>query len=223
MSVFTSAGRDRVDAHARRELLRELAGEVDQRGLRHVVRADERARAAARRPTRRSAPRRRARCMYWCHAARTKRSGAGDVRVEHLRDRAEVGVHQRTEHRVDRGVVHDDVAAAERARSSCATAASATSGSPTEPATVTTRAPSAASAAAVSSSSAGLRATTHTSAPAAARRLGDRPADAAGPAGDEHGLAVEPQRGRRDRSQVEPRAALARGATRPRARRVRAG
>ena len=39
------AGRERVDAHARRELLRELTGEMDEGGLGHVVGADERPRS----------------------------------------------------------------------------------------------------------------------------------------------------------------------------------
>ena len=106
-------GRDRVDPHAGRELLRELAGEVDQRGLRHVVRADER-----------TGPQSADRDDVQDHAAvlvhvlvprgAGEAQRCGDVRVEDLRDRAEVGVHQRAEHGIDRGVVDDDVAAPER-------------------------------------------------------------------------------------------------------------
>ena len=78
--------------------------------------------------------------MYRCQRGPGEPQRADDVRVEDLRDRAQVGVHQRSEHGVDRGVVDDDVAAAERLEHR-RTAVSATSGSPTEPATVTTSAP----------------------------------------------------------------------------------
>ena len=46
-AVFTSPGADRVDAHRRRELERELPRHVQQRGLRRVVHADERRRPDA--------------------------------------------------------------------------------------------------------------------------------------------------------------------------------
>ena len=75
MSVFTSAGCDRVDAHGRRELLRELARQVDERGLRHVVRADERAGPHA--ADRHDVQHRRRRAPASTRATRRARSAAG--------------------------------------------------------------------------------------------------------------------------------------------------
>ena len=131
---------------------------------------------------------------------------AGDVGVEDLGDRAEVGVHQRPERGVDRGVVDDDVAAAERVRSSSATAVLGDGRrSPTEPATVHDRRADRRERGRGLLELVGLagddRRRRHR--PAAAR-LGDRAADAARPAGDEHDLAVEPQC-RPGRSRVDHR------------------
>ncbi len=52
--------------------------------------------------------------MCRCQRGPDEAQRRGDVGVEDLGDRAEIGVHQRPEYGVDRGVVDDDVTAPER-------------------------------------------------------------------------------------------------------------
>ncbi len=102
------AGRQGVHAHARCELLGQLARQVDQRRLRDVVGADEGRRAQA--ADGGDVQHHSASLAHAVPPGRlTEAERPGDVRVPDLRDRAELGIDQRPEDRVGRRVVHEDV------------------------------------------------------------------------------------------------------------------
>ena len=111
-SVFTRPGAIAFTRTVGRELQRELPRHVEQRRLRHVVDADERrGREAA---DRRDVEDRPA-VLAHPRAPRVLREQqrALDVHLEHLADRARLGLDHRPERRVRRRVVDEDVEPAE--------------------------------------------------------------------------------------------------------------